>query len=75
MPGTVEADDTLRLVARPNPDWPLARVWRLLYREAPDAAPLREFAGLQGLSASWRKLALRRIETRAIEDWKARLGG
>ena len=75
MPGKVSAGDALRLVARPNPGWPLNRVWRLLYRDAPDTAPLREFTGLKGLSASWRALALRRIETRALEDWMARLGG
>jgi MOSC domain-containing protein YiiM len=75
MPGAVQTGDTLRLVARPNPDWPLSRVWQLLYRDAPDAATLRAFADLQGLSPSWRTLALRRIEVRAVEDWSPRLSG
>ncbi len=75
QPGAVGAGDALRLVARPNADWPLSRVWRLLYCDPPDAGPLRAFAGLQGLSASWRALALRRVETRRVEDWSPRLLG
>lgn len=75
LPGEVGAGDALRLVARPNPDWPLDRVWRLFYRDPPEDGPLREFAALKGLSASWRALALRRLESRGVEDWTPRLSG
>lgn len=74
-PGGVAGGDRLVLTARPNPDWPLDRVWRLLYRDPLDSTALRTFADLQGLSASWRRLALRRLETRAVEDWTPRLSG
>jgi len=74
-PGEVAAGDRLVLTARPNPDWPLSRVWRLLYRDTPQQGPLREFAALAGLSASWQALAQRRLETRTVEDWAARLSG
>ncbi len=74
-PGEIGAGDTLNLVQRPNPDWPLDRVWRLLYRDAPDAEALQAFAALEGLSASWQKLAARRLETGKFEDWTTRLEG
>ncbi|MDZ4094531.1 MAG: 3-alpha domain-containing protein [Paracoccaceae bacterium] len=67
--------DRLVLSARPNPAWPLDRVWRLLYRDPPEDAPLREFAALTGLSASWRSLALRRQGACGVEDWTLRLSG
>lgn len=73
--GEVGAGDVLSRIARPNPDWPLDRVWRLLYRDPPAEAPLREFAGLAGLSLSWQALARRRLENRAVEDWTTRLRG
>lgn len=74
-PGTVAPGDRMALTARPNPGWTLARVQHLLYRDAPDRATLTEFAGLAGLSASWQALALRRLESGAIEDWEPRLRG
>ncbi len=74
-PGEITAQDTLRLSHRPNPHWPLDRVWRLLYREAPDPVALQAFGALEGLSASWQKLAARRLESGQIEDWTARLMG
>lgn len=74
-PGQITAGDRMTLTARPNPDWDLARVQRLLYRDAPDGDLLAEFAGLAGLSASWRALALRRLENSAVEDWTPRLSG
>ncbi|PKP78234.1 MAG: MOSC domain-containing protein [Alphaproteobacteria bacterium HGW-Alphaproteobacteria-3] len=74
VPGTVAAGDPVTLAARPNPEWDLARVQRLLYRDALNRPALAEFAGLDGLSASWRNLAQRRLESGAVEDWVPRLG-
>ncbi|TYB82405.1 MOSC domain-containing protein [Maritimibacter fusiformis] len=74
-PGAVRLGDALRLVARPNPDWPLDRVWRLLYRSGADDTALVAFAALEGLSPSWRALAEKRLARREVEDWTARLGG
>ena len=75
VPGSVAAGDRMTLTARPNPGWDLARVQRLLYRDAVDREALAEFAGLAGLSASWRALAMRRLESGAFEDWAPRLSG
>jgi MOSC domain-containing protein YiiM len=75
VPGSVAAGDRMTLTARPNPGWDLARVQRLLYRDAVDREALAEFAGLAGLSASWRALAMRRLKSGAFEDWAPRLSG
>ena len=74
-PGFVAACDQLVLVERPNPEWDLARVQRLLYRDVLDRAALAAFARIEGLSASWCELALRRLENGAVEDWEPRLRG
>ncbi|MDP4031592.1 MAG: MOSC domain-containing protein [Pseudorhodobacter sp.] len=75
VPGEVTAGDALLPEARPNPGWSLPRVHALLYRDALDAQALTRFAGLVGLSASWRDLALRRANSGAVESWHARLQG
>lgn len=75
VPGQVAAGDRMVLTARPNPGWDLARVQRLLYREALGREALAGFAEIEGLSASWRALALRRLERSTVEDWEPRLSG
>ncbi|MDP4026286.1 MOSC domain-containing protein [Methylobacterium sp. NEAU 140] len=74
-PGTVAAGDTLDLVDRPHPDWPLARLLRAFYVDRMDRAALEGIAALDALSASWRALAARRLERGAVEDWAPRLDG
>lgn len=74
-PGMVAAGDRLRLVARPCPSWPLARLLRVFYVDRLDRAALTEIAALAPLSESWRQLAARRLERAAVEDWSARLDG
>ena len=71
--GAIAVGDTAALVARPNPDWPLARVSRVLYRDTLDLDALAELAALPGLPESWRKLTERRLATRRVEDWRPRL--
>lgn len=73
--GTAAAGDLLTLQARPNPHWPLARIIDLLYTRTLDMSALSELAEMPELAPSWRTLAARRIETRAVEDWDRRLRG
>ena len=72
-PGAVRAGDTAVLDARPNPDWTLSRVTRLLYHDRGNRADLATFAALPGLPESWRRLAERRLASGAVEDWSSRI--
>jgi MOSC domain-containing protein YiiM len=73
-PGTVQAGDTLALLARPHPQWPLPRLAELLYRRTLDTAELQAALALP-LVPSWRKLFERRLEQGGMENWESRLGG
>lgn len=72
--GDVSAGDTIRLLERPYPAWPLARLLGLLY--GPWADRLEFVAALDlPLVASWRRLLERRLATGQVEDWGVRLDG
>lgn len=72
--GTVQAGDTLALVDRPHPDWPLPRLSELLYRRTLDRDELHGALALP-LVPSWRKLFERRLQQGDTESWDSRLGG
>ena len=74
-PGAVAAGETLRLIDRPCPDWPLARLLRAFYVDRLDRDALAGIAGLALLSPSWRELAARRLESGTVEAWRPRLDG
>lgn len=71
--GRIAPGDRAGLVARPCPDWPLVRVWRLLYRDTSDREALTAFAALSGLPQSWRRMAEARLARGTVEDWRPRL--
>lgn len=71
--GQVAAGDRLELLERPHPDWPLARLLRLLHAGTLDRDALRAMARLPELAESWRVLAARCLERNAVEDWSRRL--
>ena len=73
--GAAQPGDCLRLMERPRADWPLARLFALLYVRPRAFDELTEMAALPELAESWRALARRRIESRKVEDWSRRLGG
>lgn len=72
-PGTLRVGDVATLDARPNPDWPLARVARLLYHDRLNRDDLAAFAALPGLPDGWRRLAEARLARGATEDWSTRI--
>ncbi|HJV85346.1 MAG TPA: MOSC domain-containing protein [Noviherbaspirillum sp.] len=74
-PGWVAPGDTLALLERRCPDWPLARILDVLYRHTTDREALSELAQLDALMESWRKLFARRLERGTVEDWSFRLNG
>ena len=71
--GEISAGDTAHLVERPHPDWPLDRVWYLLYRDTQDRAALAAFAALSGLPERWRALGEARLSSGQTEDWSRRI--
>lgn len=72
--GSLGAGDDIVLVARPYPEWPIARLMDILYARCLDPQMLRPLLELP-LVPSWRKLVERRLDTGEIEDWQKRLEG
>jgi MOSC domain-containing protein YiiM len=60
-PGEIGAGDRFELIARDWPDWPLERLWRVLFGPAVEADALGELARLDVLATSWRERAGRRL--------------
>lgn len=57
QPGSFSAGDMLRLVARPCPQWPVARAFGLLIAGDRDLEALAELRDMATLGASWRRKA------------------
>ena len=74
-PGLVAPGDRFDLQGRRSPDWTIHRLWRTLYVDTLNREELAAMAALEHLPEGWRKYARRRLETRRVEDWSARLGG
>ncbi|BBU55932.1 molybdenum cofactor sulfurase [Mameliella alba] len=74
-PGTVAPGDRLELIDRLAPDWTLRRLWHALYVDRMNLVELEGIAALDVLAEGWRKYAVRRLESRRVEDWSARLDG
>jgi len=73
--GVIEPGARLECVERPRPEWPLSRVNAILYQRSLDLNELAALANVPELSSSWRDLAARRLASRSIEDWSARIEG
>lgn len=71
--GRLEAGDSIALVERPADGWTLERIMDVLYRDTLNLGSLARLADLPELADSWRKLARRRLERQAVEDWSRRL--
>lgn len=73
--GWIEAGNELVLIERSYPEWSLAKILNILYKRDLDPDVLLEVSQIKALTASWRTLFERRLETRQIENWDARLKG
>jgi len=73
--GTVSPQDELVLLDRPQAQWPLTRLWTLLYVDTMNADELSALANLPLLPENIRNLACRRLESRQTESWNKRLFG
>lgn len=74
-PGVVEPGETMRIVERPSPDWPLKRLIDVLYKRVDDSPSLEAMAEMPLLAEDWRVIARRRLAMRKTEDWTGRLTG
>lgn len=63
--GTLDAEDTVTLEARPNPEWSIARFYAMITRRTATVEDIEALAHLEGLARHWRVSAqaqLRQIE-------------
>ena len=74
-PGIVLPTDRLERVDRVAPDWTLRRLWHVFYIDRLNLDELKGIAALDVLAESWRKYAVRRLESGRVEDWRKRLDG
>lgn len=74
-PGVVEPGETMRIVERPRPDWPLQRLIGVLYKHVDDAESLAAMAEIPELAKGWGSSPDARLATRRTEDWTSRLMG
>ena len=74
-PGLVASGDELRLIDRPHEDWPLTRLWTILYEDTRNVTELQAMVELICLGESWRSLAMKRLTTLQPESWSERLNG
>ena len=72
--GELQAGDAVRLLARPHPQWPIARLLRVIAERDCTPGTLRQILALP-LPPSWHRLFARRLDNAGAEDWAARLEG
>lgn len=53
--GAIRAGDVMELESRPNPDWTVARAFRVMMERKERRDEARELAGIAGLGESWRR--------------------
>lgn len=73
-PGQARSGDTMHVLARPHPDWPLGRLLEMLYHRTLDRELLEQAATLP-LPESWTRLIHNRLRTASVEAWDKRLIG
>lgn len=72
-PGEVAAGDTIAVVERPLPEWPVARLQQYLYHLTDDFEMARVLSELPHLSPGFRSLFAKRVASGQVENWESRL--
>ncbi|WP_370677239.1 MOSC domain-containing protein [Pleomorphomonas sp. PLEO] len=72
-PGEVAAGDTIAVVDRPLPEWPIARLQHYLYHLTDDFDMARVLSELPHLSPGFRALFAKRVASGQVENWESRL--
>ncbi len=57
-PGTIVAGDVCDCIDRPNPDWPVARLFEVIMARAIGRETLVEMVAIEGLAEGWKARAL-----------------
>jgi MOSC domain-containing protein YiiM len=65
----------MKLVERPNPDWPLSRLIEGFYLTPLDTDFMKEAAALRALGREWPMVMQKRLDSGVVEDWNRRLYG
>lgn len=73
-PGRVQAGDTVWLLVRPHPGWPLVRILRAIAEGDCTPPLMRQLLALP-LPPNWERLFQRRLDSGQVEDWGPRLEG
>ena len=72
-PGFVKPGDTIALLERTRPEWPVSRVQHFLYREPNNMEAARQLANLEPLAPKLREIFAKRAESARVEEWEDRL--
>ena len=73
--GLVQADQAVVLVARPFPQWTIARANHLMHHQTEDRDAARDLANCPALSSRWRVKLGKRADTGMVESQSGRLYG
>lgn len=73
--GKAGAGDEIKVIKRPLPQWPLARLIKARFNPKLDTATAEEICGLSVLSESWQEAFLKKCSAEYVEDTSRRLGG
>ena len=71
--GSVQQGDQLTLIERPNPEWTLARIQKVLYVDTLNKRDLQSLSSLKELAENWQALVQKRLSRLEVEDWSRRL--
>lgn len=72
-PGYLQAGDSLVLLQRPYPDWPIARLLGYLFEDTLNLTALKAMVDIPYLAQTWRDMAQKRIDSGQVESWQHRL--
>ncbi len=73
--GIILAGDPIRVIERPHPEWPVARVQHYLYHETDNKAATTTLSEMNALGKEIRDTFRHRLESNKTEDWNGRLTG
>lgn len=71
--GQVVPGDSIRVIARPNPEWSVRRLQHFLYQAVDDTQAASALSSLPQLSEGFRTLFSKRLAQGVVENWEDRL--